>query len=300
MEGKKRSKEGKGREGMDGWRFYAIGQQNCLQMALSFFDKDHIENLLCVRVPFLSSDDRNYQALGWWSDSDILLRSCPSNSSGLSCHWCHPKIIWDTLYSYWKARGRQTALKPHQVCGTLSQHIQKCDTDDWAMKMLSQEVYSGIHCNMTRVGILGVRVRENLLISSSTLPELRRSSGTATSNSRTSAPPFPSLIMTRHHKTLKLLLCWRIRKASTHHWGLISTLRNANKRQCGAASRANRNLAKFPEAVAAVGRSVGRSVGWLKASSLSSSSSCRLSATQHSTVIWVNDICILNQENESI
>ena len=65
MEGKKRSKEGKGRVGMDGWRFYAIGQQNCLQMALSFFDKDHIENLLCVRVPFLSSDDRNYQALGW-------------------------------------------------------------------------------------------------------------------------------------------------------------------------------------------------------------------------------------------
>ena len=51
---------------------------------------------------------------------------------------------------------------------------------------------------MSRVGILGVRVREKLLISSSTLPELRRSSGTATANPRTFTPPFPSLIMTRH------------------------------------------------------------------------------------------------------
>ena len=48
---------------------------------------------------------------------------------------------------------------------------------------------------MTRVGILGVRVRENLLISSSTLPGLGRVSGTTTANSRTFTPPFPSLLI---------------------------------------------------------------------------------------------------------
>ena len=49
---------------------------------------------------------------------------------------------------------------------------------------------------MTRVGILSVRVRENLLISSSTLSGLERVSGTTTVNSRTFTPPFPSLDMT--------------------------------------------------------------------------------------------------------
>ena len=48
---------------------------------------------------------------------------------------------------------------------------------------------------MNRDGILGVRVCENLLISSSTLPGLRSLSGTTSPNSRTFTPPFPSLLM---------------------------------------------------------------------------------------------------------
>ena len=52
----------------------------------------------------------------------------------------------------------------------------------------------------SRVGILGVRVSENLLISSSTLPGLGRVSGTTTANSRTFTLPFPSLIRRQNKK----------------------------------------------------------------------------------------------------
>ena len=67
----------------------------------------------------------------------------------------------------------------------------------------------GFTFSLTRVGILGVRVRENLLISSSTLPGLGRVSGTTTVNSRTFTPPFPSLVMTEVRVTyLRYTSCY--------------------------------------------------------------------------------------------
>ena len=54
----------------------------------------------------------------------------------------------------------------------------------------------GMFVFIARVGILGVRVCANLLISSSTLPGLGRGSGTTTANSRTFTPTFPSLFIT--------------------------------------------------------------------------------------------------------